>query len=413
MLTWKTAIGIAVRANDLEFACLKRGLNGVTEGGRMTLTDYRARRPEDAGAAYRQFLKDQGISAANAVVALPRRDVLLRILTLPAEAQSTLDKAVEYQVDSLHPFEEGGVDYSYSLLARDADGGRLHVVVVMVEKGIAASYYEWFSQAGIPISGFTTSAAVLYGLALESAPVFIVSRQGETAEILAVAGNANILSREVHLAALDRELQLCRSEMRLPDEADVRTIEQPDVAYAAGLTALVTRPFAINLLPESRRVYESPWAHAVTYALAGVVALMLLAVGARGPLQDYLYLRHVNDEIRLLESKVKYIQKLEGKEGRQLTRLTTLAALRGRTPARIRTLSELTRVLPATVYLSDADIGDEVVTIAGWADSASGLLATLGTSPQFRNPEFLSAITKTNEGKELFRIRMTLAGGQP
>ena len=171
MLTWKTSIGIAVRNEskahapdgvgaDLEFVCLKRGLNGVSEGGRMTLADFRARRPEDAAAAYREFLRSQGLSAANAVVALPRRDVLLRTLALPAEAARALDKAVEYQVDSLHPFEEGGVDYAYSLLGSTADAGRLNVAVVMIEKGIAASYQDWFSQAGIPVSGFTTSAAV-------------------------------------------------------------------------------------------------------------------------------------------------------------------------------------------------------------------------------------------------------------
>jgi Tfp pilus assembly protein PilN len=299
------------------------------------------------------------------------------------------------------------------VIGRAEKAGPLHVAVVMIEKGIAASYYDWFSQAGIPVSGFTTSAAVLYGLALESAPAFVISKQGEAAEILAVSSNAALLSKEVHTAALDRELQLCRSEMRLPDDADVRTIEQPDIAYAAGLSALTTRPFAINLLPDARRVYESPWTHAATYALAGVVALLLVAVGLRGTLQDHLYLRHVNDEIRLLEPKVKHIQKLEGKEGRQLTQITTLAALRGRTPARLRILAELTRLLPATVSLADADISDEGVTISGYADSASGLLALLGTSSQFRNPEFLSAISKNNEGKEVFRIHMQLTGGQP
>jgi len=315
-------------------------------------------------------------------------------------------------VDSLHPFEEGGVDYSYSLLARDADGGRLHVVVVMVEKGIAASYYEWFSQAGIPISGFTTSAAVLYGLALESAPVFIVSRQGETAEILAVAGNANILSREVHLAALDRELQLCRAEMRLADDADVRTIEQPDIAYAAALSALGKRPFAINLLPEARRVYESPWRHAATYALAAVCALLMLGMLARPLVQDYLYLRRINREIRTLEPRVKYAQKLESKGGRELSRIVALRSLRERTASRLQTLAELTRLLPPTASLLTADIDEESLVFSGTADSASGLLTLLGSSPSFRNPEFVSPINKNSEGKEQFRIRMQLPQSQ-
>jgi Tfp pilus assembly protein PilN len=430
MLTWKTAIGIAVRseskaqapdgagetpdgAGELEFVCVKRGLNGVRESGRMTLSDFRNHRPEEAGAAYREFLRSQGLSAANAVVALPRRDVLLRTIVLPAEAARALDKAVEYQVDGLHPFEEGGVDYAYSVIGHAEKGEPLHVAVVMIEKGIAASYYDWFSQAGIPISGFTTSAAVLYGLALESAPVYVISKRGQTAEILAVSSavsnNVSLLSKEVHVGALDRELQLCRSEMRLADEAEVRTIEQPDVAYAAGLSALITRPFSINLLPEARRVYESPWTHALTYALAGACALLILGMLARPLVQDYLYLRRINREIRALEPRVKYAQKLESKGGRELTRIMELRSMRERTATRLQTLAELTRLLPPTASLLTSDIDDDGLVFSGTADSASGLLTVLGTSPLFRNPEFVAPINKNSEGKEQFRIRMQMA----
>jgi Tfp pilus assembly protein PilN len=416
MLTWKTAIGIAVRAGDLEFVCLKRGLNGVSEGGSMTLTSFRTRRPEEAGVSYRQFLLAQGLSAANAVVALPRHEVLLRTLTLPAEAARSLDKAVEYQVDGLHPFEEGGVDYAYSVIQQGENARPLQVAVVMIEKGIAASYYEWFSQAGIPISGFTTSAAVLYGLALESAPAFVISRQGEAAEVLAVSSAASVnqavLSREVPVASLDHELQLCRAEMRLPDEADVRTIEQPDIAYAAALSALEKRPFSINLLAEARRVYESPWTHALTYALAGVCAFLMLAMVARPLVQDYLYLRRVDREISALEARVKYAQKLESKGGRELTRIVALRSMRERTATRLLTLVELTRVLPPSANLTSADIDDDGMTLGGSADSASGVLSLLGASPSFRNPEFVSPINKNNESKELFRIHVQFQAQQ-
>ncbi|GEM_PF-3725170 len=412
MLTWKTAIGIAVRGEDLEFVCLKRGLGGVREAGRTVLSGFRARRADEARAAYAEFLRSQGLSAANAIVALPRRDVLLRTLVLPGEALKSLDKAIEYQVDSLHPFEEGGVDYAYSVLGNSSDAGHVLAAVVMIEKSAAASYYEWFSTAGIPVSGFTTSAAVLYPLAMESAPSFVISKNGQTAEILAVSSH-NLQSREVPTAHLDRELPLCRAELRLAENADVRTVEQPDIAYAAALSALEKRPFTVNLLPEARRVYQSPWTHALSFALAGVVALLLMAMAARPSIQDYLYLRRVNAEIQSLEPQYRYMQKLEGKEGRSLVRITALAALRGRTPSRVRVLAELTRLLPPTASLNDADITDDAVTINGSADSASGLLPLLASSPQFRNPEFLAGVTKNNEGKEVFRIRMQLTGGRP
>lgn len=405
MLTWKTVIGIAVKGDDLEFVCLKRGLDGVHESGRMTLKDFR----HQDGAAYRQFLRTQGLSSANAVVALPRKDVLVRTIALPVEAANNLDQAVSYQVDNLHLYEEGGVYYGYSVWKKDAN--RIHVAVVMVEKGLAATYYDWFAQAGIPITALTASPAVLYSAAsMQEAPMFVLTPQGDSVEILGISQDF-LLSRETPHAHLDRELQICRSEMRLPPEAEVRIVQQSDVAYAAALSLVTKAPFSINLLPAEKRVYQSPWTHALTYALAAALLLMGIAFGVRAPLQDYLYQRRLNRAIEPLKARFSYVQKLESKEGRELTRLITLRSFRARTASRLETLVELTRLLPANVSLNDADISDGGVTINGSADSASGLLTILGASRRFRNPEFVSAITKNNEGKEQFRIRMQLAGG--
>ena len=96
MLTLKTAIGIAVRGEDLEFLCLKQGLRDVEIAGRMRLENYRRINPAEAGVAYRDFLKQMGVSTANAFLAIPRGRALMRIVTLPAEAEANLAKAVEY-----------------------------------------------------------------------------------------------------------------------------------------------------------------------------------------------------------------------------------------------------------------------------------------------------------------------------
>jgi len=409
MLTFKTAIGIAVLGDDLEFVCLKRGLSGTTESGRTRLANFRAMPAPASVAAYQDFLGLCGLAHANVSVALPRRDVLLRTLTLPAEAARTLDKAVEYQVDSLHPFEEGGVDFAHSILHQD--DRHVLVAVAMVEKGIASSYYDWFAQAGIPVAAFTASPAVLYGGFAESAPVFVISRSGETSELLGISRDA-LVSREVQTEHLDRELQLARAELRLPAEAEIASIEQPDLAYLTALSSLSKRPFAINLLPPARRAYESPWRHATTYALAGVVALLVIALAGRGEVQDRIYLRRVNNEIKALEPKIKLMEKLDSKEGRELTRLMTLHELKDRTPTRLQILAEITRVLPSNVYLTEAQIGSDGITLQGVTDSASGVLALLANSPSFKSPEFLNPILKTNEGKEQFRVHVQWAGGK-
>ena len=163
------------------------------------------------------------------------------------------------------------------------------------------------------------------------------------------------------------------------------------------------------MLPPAKRVSRSPWTYAPTYALASILVLLGLATWLRGPLQDRLYLDQIDTEIHRLEGKVKYVEKLDTHQRRAVDRLVLLNLMKSETPLKIQALAELTRILPPSVWLQEADIRDGAVILQGVADSASGLLSTLGASPYFRNAEFLSSITKNNEGKDLFRIRMKIA----
>jgi len=413
MLTLKTAIGIAVRGEDLEFLCLKRGLREVETAGRMRLENYRRMNPGEAGLAYREFLRQMGVSTANAFLALPRGQALMRILTLPAEAESNLAKTVEYQVDSLHPFDEGAVDYDWTLLQKQA--GRLQVAVVMVEKKTGAEYADWLAQAGIAVAGITVSTAAFYAsLAGRPRPLILVDRCSGRMELLGM-GVDTLISKEIVDApeALDRELAQVRAEMRVAPDAEVVVVESGEgpasLAYAAALSALDGGKFRINVLPPEKRVFRSPWSHAPTYALAAVVLILALANFLRGPLQDRLYLNQIEGEIKRLEARVNYVQKLDNHQRRAVDRLMLLQGLKGETGLKLQALAELTRILPPSVWLQEADLREGTVVLQGLADSASPLLTTLGASPYFRNAEFLSSITKSADGKDLFRIRVRIA----
>jgi len=416
MLTLKTAVGIAVRGEDLEFLCLKRSLRGVEIAGRLRLEKYRRLTPGEAGVSYREFLKQMGVSTANAFLALPRAQALVRFLALPAEAENNMAKAVEYQVDSLHPFEEGAVLYDWTLLTTPAkQTGRLQVAVVMVEKKTAEEYMEWLAASGIPAAGFTVSTAAWYAaLAGRPRPLILVDRCGGRVELLGL-GSDLLISKEAADVpeTLERELALLRAEMRVPPDSEV-TVEHSgegaaSLAYAAALAALGRTEFRINLLPSDKRVVSSSWTYAPSYALAAIVILLGLATVARGPLQDYLYLRQIDAEIKRLETKVTYVEKLDNHQRRAVNRLVLLGALKGETGVKMQVLAELTRILPPSVWLQEADLREGNLTLQGVADSASGLLGTLGGSPTFRNAEFLSSITKNTEGKDLFRIRVAIA----
>ena len=67
---------------------------------------------------------------------------------------------------------------------------------------------------------------------------------------------------------------------------------------------------------------------------------------------------------------------------------------------------ELTRLVPATAWLKSLQFEDDRVTASGLAQSASGILQAIDQSPYFQQPEFVTAISKDNEGREVFQIRM-------
>ncbi len=428
MLTLKTSIGIAVRGADLEFLCLKRRISGMAAGETMRLENFRAMRPGEAGATYAAFLKRQGMSSANATVSLPRSETLLRVLALPVEAESNLAKAVEYQVDGLHPFDEGGVDYDFTVIHKDQAG--IRVAVVMVKKEITQSYYEWFSQAGIPVSGFTSSSpAYFQALAAERAqgPLILLDGHHGRIELLGIS-TAAVVSKELPAESLERELELCRAQMRLAPEAMPQILTTGDASvpgasarrdfevYATALAGMGGE-FSINLLPNEKRVYRSPWAAAPTYALAALAALLALGVVARGPIQDRLYIRRLETEIAKLDMKVRYVDKLDTQQRKTLDRLLLLRAQKSETVTKMHVMVELTRLLPPAIWLQQAEVREGAVNLTGVADTSASLLPLLGSSQYFRNAEFLAAPNKNQEGKDVFRVRarlaQVLAGGKP
>jgi general secretion pathway protein L len=151
--------------------------------------------------------------------------------------------------------------------------------------------------------------------------------------------------------------------------------------------------------------------------LACVVAVLALAVGVRGPIQDWLYSRRLDREMQALRPQLRELEVAQSgaEEAQARLRLLNGARQSARTPLAI--LSELTRILPQEVWLQEFGYDGQTVNITGTAPAASGLLQTLAGSPYFENPQFRASISRTREGAERFtisaRVRAAAAEGVP
>ena len=109
------------------------------------------------GTDYAAFLRKHGLRGVGATVLLPRREVILRQLSLPGVSGKDLAAAVQFQMDGLHPFPE---DQALSSWARIPNTS--NVLVAITRRAVQERYTTLFSEAGLRVGSFTSSGAAIY-----------------------------------------------------------------------------------------------------------------------------------------------------------------------------------------------------------------------------------------------------------
>ena len=160
LLAVGTGVGIEIEDDGLRVAAVRVRPNGARLLGTAAISGFRERTAAGWGAVYADFLKRTGATHLAATVLLPRRDVVVRLLTLPGVADRDIASAIQFQIDSLHPFPEGQAAYAWTRLP--ASGA---VLVAIARKDTIDRYIGLFSEAGVKVAAFTFSAAALFSSA--------------------------------------------------------------------------------------------------------------------------------------------------------------------------------------------------------------------------------------------------------
>jgi len=423
------AVGIEVRGADLRVALVKARWSGVRVVAKTTLQDFRRRPPAEWGQQYQAFVRTHGFQDQAATLALPRGEVIVRLLSLPAAARAELASAVRYQVDSLHPYGEENVYYGFaSLPAR----GAVNAAVVIAPRLVVDRYADLFAEAGLELRGCTVAAAG-YHAAMRVAgrppgAFLLVDRQDSTCELYGESPARAFFSAVCAAGpgSLEKAVAGAAAEMRLAEEesspATPRAVLGPVEAgedfdldrdatvYAVAVAAAFPRrAWRLNLLPAARRSTRSRWPMAVTAASATAAAVVALGLWLRGPIQDRRYVRALEREAARLEAVEREVRTIERQARRARDRRAQIESFRRRTEIDAALVTEISRRLPVTVWLNQIEVGPETVQLAGQAESAAPLLGLLDSSGALTGASFLGSISR-NESREVFRIRARRAG---
>ena len=165
-LAFGTGVGVEVLEQSLRITIVRVRRSVTAVLGSATVIDYKTRPAAEWGAELAAFLKQVGAAHIAATVLLPRRDVIIRTVHLPGISDKDIEAAIRLQIDSLHPFAEDDVYFSWGRIGKSAS-----VLVGITRREVVDQLSSTFAEAGIKVSAFTFSAAAIYSaIRLSDAP---------------------------------------------------------------------------------------------------------------------------------------------------------------------------------------------------------------------------------------------------
>jgi Tfp pilus assembly protein PilN len=424
-LAFGTGVGIEVCEQELRVTIVRVRRSETAVLGSATVTDYKTRPAAEWGAELATFLRQVGTAHIAATVLLPRRDVIVRTLVLPGVSDRDLESAIRLQIDSLHPFSEDEVYFSWARIPKTPS-----VLVGIARREIVDQFSSLFAEAGIKVAAFTFSAAAIYSaVRLMGAPRpegFVVVHEGEREIEVYGESPARPIFSATFPAVGARALALAKSELRLEPEVEpvsfAELLPKPAVFppnHDPGSPEFVRNaiPYATalagacpwlsvdgNLLPAERRRAHSRVRLIPTFALGTILLLMLGALAAQSRWADSRYLGVLQHEIRRFEPQARKVDTIDKAITETRNRTQALDDFRRRAKQDMDALAEITKLIPPPGWVGNLEMDRQNIQIAGEAEQAAGFLKALDNSPLFEKSEFTMPITRTPTG-EAFRIR--------
>ncbi len=420
-----TGVGVEAGAADLRVVVTRVRPSGASVLGATLIPRFRERPAAEWGAEYTAFLKRLGASHLAATVLLPRRDVIVRLLSLPGVPDRELAAAIRFQIDSLHPYAEEDALHAWARIP-----GADAVLIGIAGRQAIERYIALFDEAGIKVASFTFSAAAIYSairlLAAPPAGGILAAWEDESALELYGESEARPVFSAQFPPDRERALAMGAAELRLENGREPRTLDgllpaartfpmdfdlpSHALAYAGGLAGACPRlALPVNLLPAQHRGASSRAMFVPTAALAVLLAVAGAGLAAISPLEDRRYLAALQAEIARLEPQARQAATLDYGIEAARARARLLDDFRRRSKADLDALQELTRLLAPPAWLNQLEITREAVVLAGEAEQAAPLLKLLDESPLLHNSEFTMPMARMGAG-ETFRIRAAREG---
>jgi general secretion pathway protein L len=388
-------------------------------------------------------------------ICLPQEQAVAQEITLPMAAEADLQQVLNYEIERYLPFRREDVYYDYVRTSNRGD--RITLMLFAVPKKTLAPLLGALAAVGVKVQGVETTVTAMANLVLFC---------GDNGEAVAAVGGGNgdleLVGVQNRNGGWRAKPELLFSywlpESNLPAGARRELLQQSvkgvgkvfswgaggaaliasagenaggeDLvragnqklhgslqidhasvlpALGAALRGLRETSFAGNLLlAEAKDAQRAGVLNYVNAALAVLLLLGLFAWAAVYPIKDELRLRQLQAEMQRIEPSVAALRSEEEALKKARTEQLFFTSLDHRRGELLKVLDELTKVVPASAYLSNLRYRAGSVEVQGSAENASGLIPLLERSPVFENVGFNAPSNRGRDNRETFSLRAEL-----
>lgn len=451
---FQTSVGIDVRQDKFNVVALKTTINRILPVAHTTFSFDRRLSADDKvriiADVVGQFIRQHHMMAADFFVAVPREHVIIREIRLPLSVKENLRTTLTYEMSKYIPLQVGDIYFDFQIVEESRQENTLRILLFAARKRDIDVYLNLAAHLGQKLSGIEIQATALgafltmYPQSTGNPRCGVIRSETIGGELCLYNGGLLEFSQWIetstsdgdlaaHLLAAVQALQgrrngdvrwlYCGIEQAnavpapfkesaplniVPVDVAPAALPDPDWAPAYALAARGLRKFTagINLLPPELKKKPNRRAYYMMLALIILSLVLLASWGAGHLIRHRMATAQLDSELQHLRPQVAEVEELISGNSRMEKQIARITALQKTRMSVLLALEELSSLIPATAWLEHLAFQTDGVRITGYADSAGDLVTILEASPLFKDVVFLSAITRSRDGKERFLIGM-------
>lgn len=405
----QSSTGLSINGNDLIITVVSKKLVKYSHET-LKIEDFMLKDTQQLKHA----LMQKRNFAGDTILSLPRELAIIRETTCPYSNLKELKEALRYQLDSFIPFSSEDVYFDIHSLSQNRHDTK--VLIVAIKKTELDTILSKLKVLEIiPSRVIISPFAFLPILEERKGSVAVVSKNIKYYSYNVFENNLLVLSSvaktEVELAnqvksrRSDEILLACVTNGFLPDEykTNYKLLEENSESYGAALYGLAEYPCYLSLV-KSHRKRLNPQIVLICF-LIGFLIFFSFLIPYIQKINNLAILKTVNVQVKSIKKDVVIVEKLQERIIVLDEVVNKANAIRGRYIPRIDVILELAKTLPNDAWVKGITIVDNTFEIEGDAVSSTNLIPILENSSLFSGVGLTSPVTKTQSGREKFRIK--------